>query len=288
MFTTATWPPKPIFLVTIACFLVLAVAAYRVFAIRHTELIYKQTPQGSLSAHIFQPPHGSPVNGAVLFLHGGGWWVGSKRQFVPFSRALARQGFVALTVDYRVHGRHGTGIQYALDDAVSAWRWLAQQATRFGYEGKPLALGGGSAGGHLAAYIATDAEHIGARTPDALLLMNPVLDLMSASNAAGFSNGELGLIAELDTKARANLSPLQRVHTLYTPTLIAFGSEDPLYMAYQNELTALDSELFRQLLFTGQRHGFFNQKKFLKEIVQEMLVTLKEMNEKSPGRLADL
>lgn len=283
-----SWLGRPVGMLSVFVILLLALVVYAVFATRHSEYIYRSTLQADLMAHVFQPPLFRQVKGAVLFLHGGGWWTGSRRQFVPYSDRLTRAGYVVFTVDYRVHGKHGTGIEDALTDATAAWDWMLAREAEFGFADKPRAIGGGSAGGHLAACIAVARLRDPSQAqPDALLLMNPVLDISIASAATGYSQGELMLIDELSQSRAAALSPMSKLDSVMVPTLITFGTADPLLAAYQQTLKRLDSTLFDIKLFAEQGHGFFNKRENRRAVGDAMLGTLERMSQQDSDSADD-
>jgi acetyl esterase len=89
----------------------------------------------------------------LVFLHGGGWVLGSIESHDGLCRHLARQAACAvLSVEYRLAPEHP--YPAALEDAVLALRWVAAQAEPLGIAPARLAVGGDSAGGNLAAVLA--------------------------------------------------------------------------------------------------------------------------------------
>lgn len=106
--------------------------------------------------------------GALVYFHGGGWVHGSLDTHDGACRALAdRAGCLVYAVDYRLAPEHR--FPSAVEDAWSATEWVA------GLGSGPLAVGGDSAGGNLAAVIALRARDRG--LPLALqLLVYPVTD----------------------------------------------------------------------------------------------------------------
>ena len=108
------------------------------------------------AAAISQAPVPAPV---IVFIHGGGWRVGSRRSFgpafqdwdpSPFQR-LADAGFAVASIDYRLSAEAVFPAQ--LDDVRTAAQWLAANADRFGIDAQRMVLWGESAGGHLAALL---------------------------------------------------------------------------------------------------------------------------------------
>ncbi len=71
---------------------------------------YKETAQGTLALHIFNPPNhqASDSTPAIVFFGGGGWISGDPTHFYKQSQYLASRGMVAICVDYRTKKRHGT------------------------------------------------------------------------------------------------------------------------------------------------------------------------------------
>ena len=92
---------------------------------------------------------------AIVFFFGGGWTGGSPTQFEPQSRHLAARGMVAIVADYRVKTRQDAKPADCVSDAKACVRWVRANASRLGIEPERIAVGGGSAGGHLAASTAT-------------------------------------------------------------------------------------------------------------------------------------
>ncbi len=98
------------------------------------------------------PVEGAPRGRVVLYVHGGGWSAGSRRDYEPLARALAAQGHAGLLVDYRLAPavRHPQAVQ----DLNCALRWLRQVAAVRGIDPERVAIIGGSAGAHLAGWVA--------------------------------------------------------------------------------------------------------------------------------------
>jgi acetyl esterase/lipase len=109
-------------------------------------------------------PHGGTAPPVVVFLHGGGWRVGSRRIFIttwrdwspdPFARLVAA-GFAVASIDYRLTGEAVFPAQ--LHDAKAAVRWLRTRARELGLDPARIVAWGESAGGHLAALLGLTAD----------------------------------------------------------------------------------------------------------------------------------
>ncbi len=88
-----------------------------------------------------------------MWLHGGGWIVGSLDSHDALCRRLAnRARCVVVGVDYRLAPEHP--FPAALQDCVAAVQWVADHGDEIGADPTRLAAGGDSAGGALAATVA--------------------------------------------------------------------------------------------------------------------------------------
>ncbi len=107
--------------------------------------------------------------GWLVWAHGGSWERGSAAAWAPVTAALAaRTGWAVASVDYRLAPAHR--FPAAVLDVLAALDWAETQA-----EDSPVAVGGDSAGGTIAAIAALARRHIGAPVP-AQLLAYPPLD----------------------------------------------------------------------------------------------------------------
>jgi len=104
-------------------------------------------------------PAGDGPHPVVVFLHGGGWRLGSRHLAgpayrgqtpTPFER-VAQAGIAVASVDYRLSGEAVFPAQ--LHDAKAAVRWLRARAGELGVDPDRIAAWGESAGAHLAALL---------------------------------------------------------------------------------------------------------------------------------------
>jgi acetyl esterase/lipase len=137
-------------------------------------------PGGPIEVRCYAATESPP--GALLYLHGGGWVIGSARSFDPFSRALANAtGWLVATPDYRLAPEHP--FPAAVDDAWATLQWLAGDVATHGVSGARIAVGGDSAGGNLAAVIARRARDAGGPKIERQVLLNPVTDPRMGSDS---------------------------------------------------------------------------------------------------------
>lgn len=237
------------------------------------EETYRKLGETSLKLWIFQPAAKSekPLP-CVVFFFGGGWSSGTPAQFEPQSRHLASRGMIAIVADYRVKSRQNALPADCVSDAKACVRWVRANASRLGIDPTRIAVGGGSAGGHLAAAVATvpgldtatDDKSVSC-LPNALLLFNP------GTVMAPFPGLELkGFGAGLD-KARfgcepTEISPIHHVKKGLPPTIIFHGKADTTipYATVEKFTEAMKAAGNRCELigYEGQTHGFFNKARY--------------------------
>jgi acetyl esterase/lipase len=117
------------------------------------------TPFGvrELRADIFAPSRISKKIPAIILVHGGGWRSGNKAMNKPMAQRLAANGFVVISVEYRL----SLEAKYpaAVHDIKSAIRWVRENAETYQIDDRYIAVAGASAGGQLATLIgATNDE----------------------------------------------------------------------------------------------------------------------------------
>jgi acetyl esterase/lipase len=107
---------------------------------------------GEVPVRTFRPEGDGPLP-VVVYLHGGGWMMGTLDSYDSLLRALANaSGAIVAGVEYRLAPEHR--YPAALEDSLAAIRSLAANAHELGGDGSRLAVIGDSAGGNLAAVAA--------------------------------------------------------------------------------------------------------------------------------------
>lgn len=214
-----------------------------------------------LKGRVYRPQGTAAALPLIVYLHGGGWAVGSVESHDPFCRLLCGEaGVMILAVEYRLAPEHP--FPAALEDTVAAFRWAAENAQSLGANARRLALGGDSAGANLAAVAANRIFAAGdAVRPAALMLLYPVMDHPSAGHASYRERGTgCGLEASLMEKfwelyaahvspENAEISPLRmRELPALPPALVATAEYDPLRdegIAYAEKLESAGVKVTR-------------------------------------------
>ena len=121
-------------------------------------------------------PQDSPIDQALIYLHGGGFVFGVTPPHIGMVAHLARKmGIRALIVDYRLAPDHP--FPAALDDCVTAYRWLLKQDLA----PRNTVLAGDSAGGNLTITTMMKLRDGGEPLPAAAACLSPVADLSGRS-----------------------------------------------------------------------------------------------------------
>jgi monoterpene epsilon-lactone hydrolase len=199
-------------------------------------------------AHWLDAP-GADTGRVLLFMHGGGFELGSIRSDGELAARLGRaSGMRVLFPEYRLAPEHP--FPAAIDDVVTAWRWLGGDQ---GLSASSLAVAGDSAGGGLAVSLLVATRDAGEALPAAAVLMSPTVDLTSSgdsmttraeqdpfSTPAMLRQFAADYLAGADPKTPL-ASPLFASLTGLPPLLIQVGTAD-LLLSDSQRLAAAASE----------------------------------------------
>jgi acetyl esterase len=118
-------------------------------------------------------PH--QAQGAIIWLHGGGWSVGDLNTEHHIAARIADgSGAVVISVGHRLAPEHR--FPAALDDAYAVLTWTAEHSAEFGIDPGRIAVGGHSSGANLAAAVALRARDQQGPPIRFQLLKQPALD----------------------------------------------------------------------------------------------------------------
>lgn len=178
----------------------------------------------------------SDLSRVLLFFHGGGYCSGSIRSHRRMASEAARAAKVrTLAIDYRLAPEHP--YPAALDDALSAWRFVRQMGIAAGH----IAIGGDSAGGGLTAALINRLKATGEELPGCAWLVSPWVDLTMSGSTMTSKDAVDPLIhktyleelagAYVPTgmdRADPRISPVFGELKGFPPTLIQVGSAETL------------------------------------------------------------
>ncbi|MGC0239640.1 alpha/beta fold hydrolase [Arthrobacter sp. SD76] len=226
----------------------------------HKALRYGTGAAGTLKLDLYRPdnPQQAPV---LIYLHGGAWITGLRDETPKRLRNLAAHGIAVASIDYDVV--QDAAFPAQLSNIKDALAWVTAHADEYNLDPQRVALGGASAGGHLAtisALLLTEngaSDEIDAATRiGAIVALFTNFDLTSARpkpvHDSGFTvpafiaNSPVpayfgglpptpafrqALLAgvseeELNDEILSKLSPIHRLHTNTPPMLIMHGTAD--------------------------------------------------------------
>ncbi len=251
-----------------------------------------EVPYGSaagveLTTDLFLPPADrfEGPRPAIVFIHGGGWRAGSPTQFYRQAGMLAALGVIGSCCRYRFAPEFT--FPAAVHDVKAAVRWLRANAKELGVDPERIGAAGGSAGGHLAAMLATtagvaelegDVGSPGERSDVQLAMpLNPITDMTAFVDGTSLHAAVVQFMGgppEEIPDAYRLASPLLQVDPRTPPCLLAHGSDDHVVPPSQSErfARALESLGIRQelILVDGVGHGFFNAEPHFTPIYEAM------------------
>jgi acetyl esterase len=232
-------------------------------------------PGGEVAVRVYTPEGVGPFP-VLVYLHGGGWVLGSLDSHDRECRILtAGARCVTVAVDYRLAPEHP--FPAAPEDAYAALCWVAANAAEIGGDPAKLAVGGDSAGGNLAAAVALMARDRSGPTLALQALIYPVTDfdadtpsmrqnaegyVLTRSTMRWFHDAFCAAADRTDPYA----APLRAPTTAgVAPAHVIVAGYDPLRDEGVAYARALIEGGVRTTLtcYPGAFHGFFSMNRFL-------------------------
>lgn len=140
-----------------------------------TEMVPTADGDPPVRALVYEPSDRPRPSAALLWMHGGGLVMGRPEMNHPLCSRIARElSITVVSVDYRLAPEHP--FPAGLDDCVRVLEWMHEHADALGIDPDRVAVGGGSAGGGLAACVAQVATDRGDLPVRFQLLQYPMLD----------------------------------------------------------------------------------------------------------------
>jgi acetyl esterase/lipase len=132
---------------------------------------YRRVNAGGVTAE-WVTAEGSADGRVVLYLHGGGYVIGSVQTHRILMAGLSQaSGARVLGLDYRLAPEHP--FPAAVEDAISAYRWLLAE----GYDPAGISVAGDSAGGGLTVAALVQIRYLGLPMPGAAVCISPWVDM---------------------------------------------------------------------------------------------------------------
>jgi acetyl esterase len=256
------------------------------------------SPSGAIPVRIYTPLKLRQTGGlapCLVFFHGGGWVIGDLDTHDVACRKLAHEGeLIVISVDYRLAPEHK--FPAAVDDAITATKWIADNAKQLGIDPSRLMVGGDSAGGNLAAVVSLSARDNGGPSIAGQVLIYPATNF--AMKQPSHSEPETSILLthtvikwfrdhylnDLSDGQDWRASPaLATTLAGLPPAYVLTAGADPL-RDEGNEYAARLKEAgvaVTTKTFPGQFHGFFTMGKLLQQAnvaASDIGVWLKSLN----------
>jgi acetyl esterase/lipase len=213
----------------------------------HENVAYGVSHGKTLLLDVFEPAddRGGKVRPAIILVHGGGWTSFDKSTMRNLAQFLARSGFVAVPVDYRLFQDDASRWPAQLDDVQRAVRWVRANSTRYNVDPNHVGAYGHSAGGQLALLLgmvetrdnsdATLAQY--SSKVEAVVDASGPADFTRPANddAAKFLASFLGADLAQDPKLWRDASPISHVSKFNAPILVIHGRRDHMVPIEESE-----------------------------------------------------
>jgi acetyl esterase/lipase len=179
---------------------------------------------------------GYPV---FVFVHGGGWTAGDRRNYAFIARAIAAEGIVVVVPSYRLWPT--TDAVGMAEDIGAASAWTFEHIRDYGGDPRHVVIGGHSAGGHLAALVGFDSRYL--RDSGATSNRFAGVALLSGTYDLRPANFTDDALFGSTMQKRMQLSPILYLNDATPPVLAVCASDEaPISCRLRNQLAAAISE----------------------------------------------
>ena len=224
----------------------------------------------SITARLYRPESQDPATPAIVFAHFGGGVIGDLETSHAFCGILAKVARApVISVDYRLAPEHR--FPSGLDDVLTAFRFVRDNADRFGAPAGQAVIAGDSMGGNFTAVVCQELRRTGEPQPALQLLIYPCVDVASETQSMTtyaeafplsrammdwFMGHYMGPDAD---PADPRLSPLREKNLAgLAPAVVVTAGFDPLVdqgEAYATRLQAAGVPVAYRC-YEGLAHGF--------------------------------
>jgi len=222
---------------TLLVFCLIAAPAFAAEPKIQTDIVYGKAGERELKLDMAVPAKGAGPFPVIVCVHGGGWRLGNKRDYHGWLPMLAEEGYVAVSVGYRLAPDHCFPCQ--IEDCKTAVRFLRANADKYKINKDRVGAFGYSAGGHLVSLMGlTDAKSgfEGKQHPDESSRVQCVVDFFGPTDLAAWAKDDgvqralLGPLMGGPYKEKAadhdKASPINHVTKDAPPFLIFHGAKD--------------------------------------------------------------
>ena len=209
------------------------------------DIEYKNIDGKSLQLNIYKPKNLTKPAPLLVFIHGGAWRSGKRTDYLVYTVAFAKRGYITATVSYRLL-KDGPYPGCA-EDVADAVQWFYKHGDQYGYDPDRIALIGGSAGAHLALLAAYGWENPrqsndSINIHDKIHRIKAVVDIYGPVDLTTDYSQHQPLVTSFlahSYKERPDLykeaSPIQYVNKNSPSTMILHGTSDDLVPISQSD-----------------------------------------------------
>jgi acetyl esterase/lipase len=192
----------------------------------HKDIAYRTDAEADKTRHKLDVyvPKGKKDFPVLFFVHGGAWQLGSKETFADPAKQFAEHGIGVVCPNYRLSPK----VQHPahVEDVAKAFAWAVDGVGKYGGDATKIVIGGHSAGGHLAALLATNEAYLKAEK-------KKLTDVRGVVGVSGvyLIDHRVELLHKAftdDEKACKAASPLEHVAADRPPMLLAYAEKDYL------------------------------------------------------------
>ena len=194
---------------------------------------YGTNPSQSLDIYV-PDKSGYAKNDVIVFLHGGRWTTGSKKDYRFVGAALAKRGFVVVIPDYRQYPE--IRFPVFVEDAAKAIAWVDDHIAEYGGSPEHIHLMGHSSGAHIGALLVADDRYLAKEGKNSRRVLH---DFAGLAGPYVFTPDEKDLI---DIFGPPENYPQMQVTTFIDgkepPMLLLYGQDDDTVKSYNHEKLA--------------------------------------------------
>ncbi|MBS4172908.1 alpha/beta hydrolase [Bacillus sp. FJAT-49736] len=253
------------------------------------DIVYGKTKERELKLDMIKPISDQrfPV---IIYVHGGGWMAGDKRNVGgKWNASFAQYGFVCVNINFRLSGE--AIFPAPLLDVKAAIRWVKEHADQYNMDENKIGIWGHSSGGHLSTLAALSADHaeflmgdekVSDKVNAVASLAGPV-DLLSMGtwhdNPNSLESKFLGGSVQEQKDLAQKANPINYIRENVPPFLIVHGDNDKICPVQQSRMLHNELHNSSYLEIKGADHDFIagtlNMDEILKLVLSFFNKTLK-------------
>lgn len=207
----------------------------------HSDVRYGNEPREVMDIYVPDIAYKRPENGCILFIHGGSWSNGDKREMASRCIEMAERGYITATMNYTLYSKDNADsftVDTMLDEIGMALKKLKSFSAQKKLNITKAALSGFSSGGHISLlYSYTRVKESPIRLVFTANMVSPsdlsynVWGELSPVIVSGLTGKNVTLNMVKSGKADkliASVSPVTYVSSSCIPSLFAYGGKDPV------------------------------------------------------------